>query len=291
MRQRLHEYLAGRPAGAAPDELLDLVFTARGRDPEFGIRFLATLLGGDPRFRFDATSGRWRARVHDALARPIAETTFVVVDLETAGGTPAGSGIIEIGAVRVHGGRLGETFATLVNPGCAIPPFVVHLTGITNEMVADAPALADVLPRFLEFAGDGVLVAHNAGFDVGHLDAAVGTIAGRRLDAPTLCTLRLARRLLPAMRRRSLDAVASHLGVSAIGRHRGLPDARIAAEILCIFLERLAERGLDSLDQLLDFQRSAVDGRPFIVHVRRERLADVPATPGVYHLLDADGRL
>jgi DNA polymerase-3 subunit epsilon len=93
------------------------------------------------------------------------------------------------------------------------------------------------------------------------------------------------------MRRRSLDAVAGALGIGCTGRHRALPDARIAAEILCVFLERAAARGIARLDQLIDLQRSAVDGRPFVSHIPRERLADVPARPGVYHLLDGDGRL
>src|SRR5881296_3200251 len=289
LRQRLHEYLIDRPAGATPEELLDLVFTAQGRDPEFGARFLATLLGADPRFRF--ADGHWRARVHDALARSLTDVSFVAVDLETTGDGPAASGIIEIGAVRVEGGRLGESFVTLVDPGRAIHPFVVRLTGITDAMVAGAPTIGEVLPRFLAFARDGVLVAHNAGFDVGHLDAAQRLVAGRALDLPALCTLKLARRLLPELRRRSLDAVAGALGIGSAGRHRALPDARIAAEILTVFLERMASRGIARLDQLLDFQRSAVDGRPFVVHVPRERLAEVPATPGVYHLLDRAGRL
>src|SRR6266850_2558374 len=291
MRQRLYEYLADRPAGASPEELLDLVFTASGRDPEFGRRFLATLLGSDPRFRFDPDDARWRARMHDALARPLGEVAFVVVDLETTGGGPAGSGVTEIGAVRVQGGLLVDSFVTLVNPGGPIPPFVSHLTGITDTMVADAPPLAEALPRFIEFAGDAVLVAHNAAFDVGHLNAAQKWLAGRPLDLPSLCTLRLARRLLPGLRRRSLDSVAGALGIDCAGRHRALPDARIAAEILCVFLERARERGIERVDQLIDFQRSAVDGRPFIVHVPRARLDEIPATPGVYHLLDADGRL
>jgi DNA polymerase-3 subunit epsilon len=291
VRQRLHAYLADRPAGATVEELLDLVFTQRGRDPEFAHRFLDTLLGGDPRFRFDAESRRWRLRAHDALARPLGEVPFVVVDLETTGGSPGVGGVIEVGAVRVVGGRLTETFATLVNPGRPIPPFVTRLTGIDDAMVRRAPSLSDVLPPFLEFAGRGVLVAHNAAFDVGHLDAAHRALAGRPLDHPGLCTLRLARRLLPDQRRRSLDAVAGTLGIDCTGRHRALPDARIAAEILCVFLERLAERGVMQLDALLDFQRSAVDGRPFVVHVPRARLDEVPAVPGVYHLLGADGRL
>jgi DNA polymerase-3 subunit epsilon len=291
MRQRLHDYLVERPAGASAAELLALVFTAHGRDPEFGPRFLAALLGTDPRFRFDAGADRWRARVHDALARPLATTAFVVVDLETTGGGPEPGGITEIGAVRVEGGRLAATFTTLVRPGRPIPPFVQRLTGITDDMVAGAPPIAEALPRLLEFLGDAVVVAHNAAFDVAHLDAAHGAIARRPLGVPAVCTLRLARRLLPELRRRSLDAVASALGVACFDRHRALPDARIAAEIFLVFLERLVARGLARLDELLEFQRSAADGRPFIVHVPRARLDAVPATPGVYHLLGADGRL
>ena len=291
MRQRLHEYLVGRPAGASPDELLDLIFTSPGRDPEFGRRLLTTLLGADPRFHFDPGADRWRARIHDALARPLGETTFVVVDLETTGGAPTPEGIIEIGAVRVAGGRLLDTFARFVKPAHPIPPFISRLTGITDAMVADASPIGAVLPQFLAFAGDAVLVAHNAAFDVAHLNAAQQVLAGRPVDAPVVCTLRLARRLLSHLRRRSLDAVAAELGVACFGRHRALPDAHIAAEILCVFLERAVERGIDRIDHLLDFQRAAVDGRPFIVHVPHARLEDVPPRPGVYHLLGADGRL
>jgi DNA polymerase III subunit epsilon len=291
MRQRLHDYLASRPAGASPEELLDLVFTVHGRDPEFARRFLTTLLGNDPRFRFDAADGRWRAAIHDALARPLAETEFVVVDLETTGGAASGEGITEIGAVRVAGGRLVESFSTLVNPRRPIPPFVVRLTGITDEMVADAPPIEDALPRFLAFVGDRPLVAHNAGFDLSHLNAAQQMLAGRPLGLPSLCTIRLARRLMPELRRRSLDAVSAALGIACFDRHRALPDARVTAEILCVFLERAAERNITRLDELLDFQRSAIDGRPFVVHVPRARLESVPLTPGVYHLLGEDGRL
>jgi len=291
MRQRLYDYLTDRPVGASPEELLDLIFTARGRDPEFGRRFLADLLGGDPRFRLDPVDGRWRARVHDPVARPLAGAEFVVVDLETTAGAVGAGGIIEIGAVRVADGKLVETFSTLIRPGRPIPGLVAALTGITDAMVADAPPIAEALPLFLAFAGERVLVAHNAPFDVGHLDAAARAVRGRPLGLPVLCTLRLARRFLPHLRSRSLDAVAAALGIGCAGRHRALPDARIAAEILCVFLEQAAARGLDRLDTLLDFQRRAADGRPFVVHVPRSRLEEVPATPGVYHLLGADRRL
>lgn len=291
MRERLHDYLLERPDGAAPNELLALIFTGQGRDPEFGARVLDVMLGGDARFAFDPHSRRWRARAHDDLARPLAEQDFVVVDLETAGGGPADGGIMEIGAVRVVGGRLTDTFATLVNPGRRIPPFVVGLTGITDDMVAAAPPLADALERFLAFAGAGVLVAHNAAFDVGHLDAAHRMVIGRPLTRPTICTLRLARRLLPGQRRRSLDAVAATFGIACHDRHRGLGDARIAAEILCVFLERVAERGLVTVGELLALQGAASDDQPFVVHVDRGLVAALPVTPGVYHFHGEDGRL
>ncbi len=289
MRQRLYDYLLARPAGATPGELLDHVFTARGRDPEFGPRFLAVLLGADPRFRFEPAEGRWRARVHDALTRPVLETPFVVIDLETTGDGPVAA--IEIGAVHVEGGRIGASFETLVNPGRPIHPSVVRLTGITDAMVARAPTMGEVLPRFLDFAGEAVLAAHNASFDAGHLGAAHARLLGRPMHRPVLCTLKLARRLLPELRRRSLDAVADALGIACFDRHRALPDARIAAEILCVLLERAAADGLTRLDQLLELQRSAADGRPFEVHVPRARLDEVPVTPGIYHLLGSDDRL
>ena len=291
MRQRLLEYLLERPEGATPAELLALVFVGQGRDPEFGTRFLDVLLGTDTRFAFDPDARRWRARIHDVLCRPLAGQAFVVVDLETTGGGPADGGITEIGAVRVVDGRLLDTFATLVNPGRSIPHFVSALTGITDAMVASAPPIAEALPRFLEFAGDAVLVAHDTAFDIAHLAAAHRMLTGDDLGRPALCTLRLARRLLPELRRRSLDSVAAALGLSCHDRHRGLGDARIAAEILCVFLELAAARGISRLDELLALQHAAGDGQPFVVHVPRERLMEIPPAPGVYHLLDQDGRL
>jgi DNA polymerase III epsilon subunit family exonuclease len=291
MRERLHAYLLAQPGGATPDELGALIFTSPGSDVAFVHRVVELLLEGDARFRFDEMAGRWVVRDHEVLARPLAETEFVVVDLETSGRGPAASGIIEIGAVRVRDGRFAGTFTTLVNPGHPILPFVVGLTGITDEMVATAPPIAEALPRFLEFAGDAVIVAHNAAFDVAHLDAARRALEGRPLDAPAVCTLRLARRLLPDLERKGLDGVASALGIGIVDRHRGLGDARITAEVLCVFLERVAADGVSSLGELLDLQRRAPDGLPWEVHVSLDRLAATPATPGVYRLRGEDGRL
>ena len=108
----------------------------------------------------------------DELGTPLRDTTFVVVDLETTGGSPYQCAITEIGAVRVRGGEVEGTFATLVQPGTPIPPFIAVLTGITDAMVATAPRIDTALPAFLDFARGAVLVAHNSPFDIGFLKAA-----------------------------------------------------------------------------------------------------------------------
>ncbi|WP_280314075.1 exonuclease domain-containing protein, partial [Nocardia wallacei] len=133
-----------------------------------------------PPTAFDATPGGPRPAqlAFDDLDTPLFDTTFVVVDLETTGTSPERDAITEIGAVKVRGGEVLGEFATLVNPGCAIPPQIIQVTGITTAMVLDAPRIEAVLPGFLEFAAGAVLVAHNARFDTGFLKAA-GPRAGR----------------------------------------------------------------------------------------------------------------
>ena len=281
MRDKLHAFLMERPAGASSRELLDLIFTQPGVDPELGPRFLRTLLAADPRFAFREDGGHWVATAHDALARPLAETSFVVVDLETTGGSAdRGDAIIEIGAVRVASGRLAERFARLVNPGRRLPPFITRLTGITDAMLADQVDIRVAIAEFLTFAGDDVLVAHNARFDLPFLDAALRLTLGRAFHQPHFCTLRLARRLLPNLRRRSLDSLAGHLGIPVVDRHRALGDAIMTAEVLLHILELLGRRGITRLDHALDFQFGAADGRRFVCRLPRRRVDELPEAPG-----------
>ncbi len=291
MRQRLHEYLLERPGGALPGELLALAFTHRGTDPEFGARFLHGLLGCDPRFVWRPADGRWSARLHETLAHPLSDTTFVVVDIETTGMAVSAAGIIEIGAARVRNGRVIEEFAQLVNPGSRLSRFITRLTGIDDAMLQGQPPIAAVWPRFSDFLGDAVVVAHNARFDLAFLDAAAVTSCGRPLANPCLCTLKLARRLVPEQRRRGLDALGGYFGIPLADRHRALGDVRITVEVLFHLLERLAARGVVRLDQALDFQHHARDGRRFVCLLPREKVAQLPTAPGIYRFLDAEGRL
>jgi DNA polymerase-3 subunit epsilon len=292
MRDALHSYLLERPAGATPNELLDLVFTQPLADRELGPRFLQTLLSGDARFAFRAEQGRWIATLHEALQRPLDESGFVVVDLETTGGAPLrGDRIIEIGAVRVRNNQIVERFATFVDPERRLPRFITRLTGIVPGMLAGQPRIRTALERFLEFAADDVLVAHNASFDLPFLELALRESGVRPLAQPYLCTLRLARRLLPLQRRRSLDALAARFGIPIPDRHRALGDANATVEIFFHLLELLRRRGILRVAEAIDFQHQASDGRRFVCLLPRARVEELPEAPGIYRFFSADDRL
>ncbi len=216
----------------------------------------------------------------DELADPLRDVTFVVVDLETTGGSSSTESITEIGAVKVRGGEVLGEFSTLVDPGRCIPPQITILTGISDSMVADAPRIEAVLPSFLEFARNCVLVAHNAGFDIGFLKQAC-----RRQQLPwpnpqVVDTVRLARSVLsrdeaPSVR---LGLLAPLLGSPVRPDHRALTDARATVDVLHALFERLGNLGVHSLEELQHAARQVSPER------RRKRVLarGLPPLPGVY---------
>ncbi|MBU3750450.1 MAG: hypothetical protein FGM52_08355, partial [Mycobacterium sp.] len=222
----------------------------------------------------------------DSAETPLRETTFVVVDLETTGGRakpgPDGSfdAVTEIGAVKVRGGEVIGEFATLVDPQRGIPPQIVELTGITTAMVRDAPTIAAVLPMFLEFARGAVLVAHNAGFDIGFLRAAAQRCGIGWPHPPVLCTVRLARRVLsreeaPSVR---LSTLARLLGSTTEPNHRALHDARATVDVLHALIERVGNQGVRSYRDL----RSYLPGVTTAQRGKRVLAQRLPHRPGVY---------
>ncbi|WP_214368538.1 DEDD exonuclease domain-containing protein [Pseudonocardia sp. H11422] len=221
----------------------------------------------------------------DELGTPLREVTFVVLDLETTGGSARTDAITEIGAVKVRGGeRIGE-LATLVDPGTGIPPNIVALTGITTAMVSAAPRLPAVLPALLEFLSGAVLVAHNAPFDAGFLRAACERHGRAWPHPPVLCTARLARAVLPRSEAPSvrLGALARLFGTATQPNHRALADARATVEVLHHLLERIGNLGVQSLEELLALARGASAHRPTQRQRQQRRLAEqVPSAPGVY---------
>ena len=258
---RAADFLASGPAGAAqligsvcqlpavPGTIAEHMATAlfAGRD-EFS-------RGGDGLWRLDTSAS---STSMGSVGEPAAETTayrvgnetatdpldslsYTVVDVETTGGNPnAGHRITEIAAVRVEHGRIHDVFQTLVNPERPIPPFITSLTSISWDMVKDAPKFRDVCAELLARMEGTIFVAHNAAFDWRFVSAEVARATGRRIEGRRLCTVRLARAVLPQLRRKSLDWVASHYGVDIEGRHRAGGDALATAHCLLRMLRSAA---------------------------------------------------
>jgi DNA polymerase-3 subunit epsilon len=215
------------------------------------------------------------------------QASFVVFDLETTGLSPARSRIVEIGAQRVEALEAGATFETLVNPGVPLPTAITALTGIAQGDVRGAPSSDLAVRRFLSFAGDAVLVAHNARFDMGFLDRAVEQLTGRRVAAPVVDTVWLARRLLSGRTKRvGLAHLAHFFGTSAEPCHRALADAEATAEILIALIGLAQERGAETVADLVEL--SAPRARR--LHGKRSLVAEAPTTPGTYVFRDRNGQ-
>jgi DNA polymerase III subunit epsilon len=183
---------------------------------------------------------------------------FVVVDVETTGGSPwSGDRVTEVAAVYVDGGTVAPAFSSLVNPERPIPWHITRLTGIDDAMVRGAPTFRDLAGELAAHLVGRVFVAHNARFDFGFLDAEFGRVAPTPLASlirAQLCTVRLARRLLGHLPRRNLDAVSHHYGVAIEDRHRASGDALATAHVLQGLLRDASHRGVhtwDDLDELL----------------------------------------
>ena len=257
--------LASAPAGLAR-ELLDDVVT------------------GDARLA-------WRAGCVALAAPPgadllLEDATFAVVDLETTGLSPVRSRICELGAVRVRRLELDGELQSFVNPGERLPVAIQSLTGIRETDLRAAPPAQWAVRRFLEFAGDAVLVAHNARFDLAFLDREVARLTGRRLAAPVVDTVSLARRLLEGrVTRFGLASLAFFFGTSARPCHRALADAQATAEILLALVGLAQERGARTVADLVEL--SAPRARR--VYAKRSLAHGAPQRPGVYLFRDANG--
>jgi DNA polymerase-3 subunit epsilon len=167
--------------------------------------------------------------------------------------------VTEIGIVRVHRGVATTVFETLVNPERPIPPSITAVTSITASMVRHAPRFAEVCDQLLGALEGNVFVAHNARFDWRFLSMEVERASGRPLVGRTLCTVRMARQLVPELRRRNLGALAHYYGIEIVNRHRAGGDARATARVFLRLLEAARQRdcvSLDDLDGLLDARTS-----------------------------------
>ncbi|WP_293783776.1 DEDD exonuclease domain-containing protein [uncultured Aeromicrobium sp.] len=225
----------------------------------------------------------------DDLGRPLLDTTFCVVDLETTGGSPAkGSQITEIGAVKIRAGEVLGEFQTLVNPDASIPAFITTLTGITDQMVIDAPRIGEVLPSFLEFARGCVLVAHNAPFDTSFLRHAATELdivwpRFEVLDTAVLARRTLLRDEVPNVKLATLAAKFSDVAPD----HRALTDARATVDVLHALFERLGSLGITTFEEVRDFTSTVSPAQ----RAKRHLADGLPDAPGVYLFRRGDGEV
>jgi DNA polymerase III epsilon subunit family exonuclease len=239
---------------AAAAEIVDVVFKLSHVDDDLAGLLVADLVKGDRRFKI--LDGNTVELQPDGVdSRLLNELDFVVVDVEATGAKTPPNRIIELGAYRIHEGRIADRFLTLVNPEIPIPRFVMALTGITNEMVKEAPLFADVAPRWLDFVSEAVLVAHNAPFDTNFLNHEISRVyPGHRMVNPHLCTVELCRRAMPGLDNYRLDTISNHFSIPLTNRHRAGSDALATAHIFLLLLSRLEELGVKDLAAARLFQ-------------------------------------
>lgn len=275
LTERALDFLAGGPADAVA--LIEHVCQMPGAPRVVAEQMAMALFAGHPGFSRDEL-GRWRLAPltsalaaaapfeAQALAGPVHDElrtlSYVVVDVETTGSSPwNGDRVTEIAAIVVRDGQVTETFETLVNPERPIPPMITALTNISWEMVKDAPRFRDVCDELLRVLEGHVFVAHNAEFDWRFVTAEVARATGRKLDGPRLCTVRLARRLLPHLQSRRLDSVAHYYDVHIAARHRAGGDALATAHVLLHLLDGARERECRSWDDLQRLLGARARGR------------------------------
>jgi DNA polymerase-3 subunit epsilon len=209
------------------------------------------LLGADPRFLVDG-EGVWSLDPTLApLGAPLSEVPFAVVDVETTGGRAwNGHRVVEIAIVEVRGGAIVDEYQTLVNPGQGIPSMITSLTGITNDMTSVAPYFEHIAEHVAGRLEGRAFVAHNATFDWSFVSAELVRANVDVPNVPRLCTVRMVRRLVPALRHRNLDVVTRYFGVDIHARHRAHGDALATARVLLRLLDEAGGRGVEDLATL-----------------------------------------
>lgn len=234
------DLLNGAGGRAPATEIVDAVFKLSHVDDELAGLLVADLIRNDRRFKIENHTVELLR--DDRQSRLLKDLDFVVVDVEATGAKTPPNRLIELGAYRIRNGRIVDKFLSLVNPEIPIPRFVATLTGISNEMVRQAPVFADVAPQWLDFVSDSVLIAHNSNFDANFINHEISRVyPGHRMVNPHLCTVKLSRRVLPDLLNHRLDTIAKHFSIPIATRHRAGCDALATAEIFLHLLVKLEE--------------------------------------------------
>jgi len=280
---RLVELVQARRGAVSAEDAARVLFALERAPVSLAHSLLSDVVAGDSRLVWSGT--RVGLSGEAGAETLIEDAEIVVFDLETTGLSARRDRICEIGAVRVRALEVADTFETLVQPGVALSPTITRLTGLQDAELRCAPRPELAIRRFLAFTGDAPLGAHNARFDVGFVDCAIERLTGRRIAAPVIDTVWLARRLLHRRSERfSLRQLSHFFGTSCEPCHRALPDAVATAEILVALLGLAQERGARTLAEVVELAAP----RARRLHARRSLIAGAPPTPGVYLFRDTN---
>ena len=294
--RRAIEFVRSEGGAVTPDRLIAYVFGS-STATSLWEPLLRQILEADGTLVLRA-DGYWALPVAEVASgesgRLLSE--FVAVDVETTGLKPLRQRIIEIAAVRFRDGVEVERFETLVFPERRIPSYITTLTGITDEMVAAAPRFPDIAGKLERFLGNSLIVGHNVAFDISFLNAELARCGRPALINERLDVMALAMRLLPSVRRPSLDRVAKAVGLAPRKIHRAAVDAVLAGEAALRLADQAVKTGHTTLDRLKALGSGSVSrpkdgvGRARAM-LDRSLLADIPRRPGVYLMRDASGRI
>src|SRR5579885_3757048 len=253
--RRAHELLESLGQPVSEDLLVQHLFGANGNAQLWKLLLRQTLKSSS---LFEEMSEpaevacvevQWALTAWRSTQKTLDGVEFVVLDTETTGLRPGPDRVIEVAGVRLRGGEVIASFQRLINPGRRIPPFIVKFTGITQEMVNEAPSAAEVFPELQRFVDGAILVGHNLGFDINFLSHEA-RLLGQVFPLDGLDTIPLARRFLPGLKRFKLDLVAAHLNIPVSNRHRALGDAEVTAAVFLHILARAREQGISTLRHL-----------------------------------------
>src|SRR5579883_3011754 len=253
--RRAHELLESLGQPVSEDLLVQHLFGANGNAQLWKLLLRQTLKSSS---LFEEMSEpaevacvevQWALTAWRSTQKTLDGVEFVVLDTETTGLRPGPDRVIEVAGVRLRGGEVIASFQRLINPGRRIPPFIAKFTGITQEMVNEAPSAAEIFPELQRFIDGAILVGHNLGFDIGFLSHEA-RLLGQGFPLDGLDTIPLARRFLPGLKRFRLDVVAEHLKIPTMNRHRAMGDARVTAAIFLRLLERAQQQGIATLGHL-----------------------------------------
>lgn len=233
---------------ASAVKVVDQVMNISSPEPGLAKLLVSDLVQTDPRLQLNEDTVEL---VENGFGnRRLDKIDFVVFDLETTGAKTPPCRVTEIGAYRVRDREITGEYQTLINPEIPIPEFITQLTGISDDMVKDAPKFAEIVSDFMDFVGDSVLVAHNAPFDMGFLNSEIGRIhTNYRVANEYLCTVRLSRKLIPEVDNHRLNTIANYYSIDLSNHHRAGADALATAKIFINLLGKLDEKGVKDLGE------------------------------------------